>query len=75
MISHQCLTLRINKILLKIQHITIVSQCDMHTIQGTQLEVHVGVSFIRSLVEERLEKTHYYNFWDYFISLLLNVLM
>ena len=58
MIFHPRLTLRVNEILLKIQHIRIVRQYDLHTIRGMQLDVHVGISFIPSLVGERLEKTH-----------------
>ena len=55
---HPRLTLRINKIFLKIQHVGVVRQCDLHTIHGMQLDVHVGISFILSLVGGRLEITH-----------------
>ena len=49
---HPRLTLRINKIFLKIQHIGVVRQYDLDTMHGMQLDVHVGISFIPSQSEE-----------------------
>ena len=46
------------KFLLKIQHIRVLRQYDLHMIRGMQLDVHVGISFIPSLVGGGLEKTH-----------------
>ena len=57
-IFHQRLTACINKILLRIQYIRVIRQCDLHMIHWVQLDVHIEISFIRSLVGKRLEETH-----------------